>query len=108
MSACPSCGKTNEDHAMFCQGCGAALKTDRPEPNLKAGYGGFWKRAAAWLIDLVVVGAATGLLITVTVGIGTIAVFFAHWLYEAAMLSSSWQSTLGKRALGMIVTDVNG
>ncbi len=108
MDSCPSCGKFNEDRAAYCQGCGAALKAGRAPVPLTATYGGFWKRAAAWLIDAVVVGAATGLLITVTVGIGIAGIFFAHWLYEAAMLSSSWQSTLGKRALGMTVTDLDG
>lgn len=30
------------------------------------------------------------------------------WLYFAVMESSSWQATLGKRALGMVVTDLAG
>ncbi len=30
------------------------------------------------------------------------------WLYRALMESSSWQATLGKRALGIKVTDMNG
>jgi uncharacterized RDD family membrane protein YckC len=55
-----------------------------------------------------VVGAATGLLISITFGVGIVGIFFAHWLYEAMMHSSSWQATLGKRALGMIVTDLDG
>src|SRR6267142_297156 len=43
---------------------------------------------------------------------GTIA--FAHfyilvsWLYHAFMESSAWQGTIGKRALGIVVTDANG
>jgi uncharacterized RDD family membrane protein YckC len=107
MTPCPSCGKSNEDHAVYCQGCGGALKLEAPAVAGET-YGGFWKRTAAWLIDAIVVGAATGLLITVTFGVGVVGIFFAHWLYEAAMLSSSWQSTLGKRALGMVVTDLEG
>jgi uncharacterized RDD family membrane protein YckC len=100
MISCASCGKSNEDHAVFCQGCGNALKAIT--------YGGFWKRTGAWLIDEIIVGAAAGLLITITFGVGVVGIFFAHWLYEAAMLSSSWKSTVGKRALGMIVTDMEG
>jgi uncharacterized RDD family membrane protein YckC len=108
MNSCTNCGQANEDHAVFCQGCGATLKPGDGSTQATAGYGGFWKRTAAWLIDSIVVGAATGLLITVTLGIGIVGIFFAHWLYEAAMLSSSWQATLGKRALGMVVTDLQG
>jgi uncharacterized RDD family membrane protein YckC len=107
MIACPNCGKANENHAVFCQGCGSTLQP-AGAAHLATEYGGFWKRAAAWLIDSIVVGAATGLLMTVTLGVGFIGIFFAHWLYEAAMLSSSWQTTLGKKALGMIVTDIEG
>jgi uncharacterized RDD family membrane protein YckC len=106
--ACLGCGKSNEDHALYCQGCGAILKPGGTPIILTTTYGGFWKRTAAWLIDAIVVSAATGALVTVTFGVGIVGAFFAHWLYEAAMLSSSWKSTLGKRALGMIVTDLDG
>jgi uncharacterized RDD family membrane protein YckC len=41
-------------------------------------------------------------------GLAYIGGFFAQWLYFAFMESSSWQATLGKRALGIIVTDENG
>jgi uncharacterized RDD family membrane protein YckC len=71
-------------------------------------YGGFWKRVLAWLIDTFVVGAATGLIIAATLGVGFVAVVVGHWLYEAFMTSSSWQATLGKRALNMVVTDLDG
>jgi uncharacterized RDD family membrane protein YckC len=30
------------------------------------------------------------------------------WLYHAFMESSAWQGTIGKRALGIVVTDLNG
>jgi uncharacterized RDD family membrane protein YckC len=71
-------------------------------------YGGFWKRVVAWLIDTVVVSAATGIVIATTLGAGVVAVFFGHWLYEAFMVSSSWQATLGKRAMSLTVTDLQG
>jgi uncharacterized RDD family membrane protein YckC len=38
-------------------------------------------------------------------------VFFyilVSWLYHAFMESSAWQGTIGKRALGIVVTDING
>jgi uncharacterized RDD family membrane protein YckC len=31
-----------------------------------------------------------------------------NWLYFAVMESSGWQATLGKRALGMVVTNLAG
>jgi uncharacterized RDD family membrane protein YckC len=37
-----------------------------------------------------------------------VAVICGHWLYEALMTSSSWQATLGKRAMDMMVTDMEG
>jgi uncharacterized RDD family membrane protein YckC len=33
---------------------------------------------------------------------------FGTWLYFALLESSEWQGTAGKRALGLIVTDMNG
>lgn len=33
---------------------------------------------------------------------------FGGWFYYALMESSSWQGTLGKRALGLVVTDLSG
>lgn len=46
-------------------------------------------------------------------GLGAVVFFFAafvgiSWLYHAAMESSAWQGTIGKRALGIVVTDLNG
>jgi len=35
-------------------------------------------------------------------------VIFGSWLYEALMLSSPYQATLGKMIFGMQVTDLNG
>ena len=30
------------------------------------------------------------------------------WLYHALMESSEWQATVGKKALGLVVTDLDG
>jgi len=32
----------------------------------------------------------------------------AYWLYSASLESSVWQATIGKKLLGLYVTDVNG
>src|SRR5688572_3482027 len=112
MIACPSCAKANEDHAVFCQGCGSALKPitaeSAPATQTSEGYGGFWIRFLAWIIDSVVVTAAVGFIVSVTFGAGFLVIFAAHWLYEALMLSSSWQATLGKRVFNLVVTDLDG
>ena len=49
--------------------------------------------------------AVLGLAATILFGI-----FFLvlSWLYHASMESSAWQGTIGKRALGVVVTDLNG
>ena len=114
MIACAKCGTTNEDHAVYCQKCGEGLKgsasAGAPLGTVTRGeaYGGFWKRVLATLIDAVVVSAATGLIISITFGVGWFVVFVSHWLYEAFMTSSPWQATLGKRVFNMVVTDAQG
>jgi uncharacterized RDD family membrane protein YckC len=114
MIACSKCGTSNEDHAVYCQKCGQTLTGSAPAPvspgaaTTDEAYGGFWKRVLATLIDAVVVSAVTGLIISITFGIGWFVVFFSQWLYEAFMTSSSWQATLGKRVLNMVVTDAQG
>lgn len=49
--------------------------------------------------------AALGLAATVLFALFFIVV---SWLYHALMESSAWQGTIGKRALGIVVTDLNG
>lgn len=87
-------------------------------------YAGFWIRFGAYLIDAILLGIIGGIiggvfggamaasgdpgvftggsillnLVSLIIGIG----------YFAGMESSSWQATLGKKALGLVVTDVDG
>lgn len=89
-------------------------------------YAGFWKRAAAFVIDALVVavilltGAVTTAFIAALSGadkpaaqdmirfvtvVLEIAVFF---IYYVGMEASRRQATLGKMALGIKVTDING
>lgn len=101
-------------------------------------YAGFWLRFLAYIIDSVVMGigvmAALIPLIFLT-GLGGIlsqmhpdedmndVSFFmlmgiiflfatvslvVTWLYHALMESSAWQATVGKRVLGLVVTDMAG
>src|SRR2546430_9046065 len=101
-------------------------------------YAGFWLRFLALLIDNVVLGVGFVLILIPLVlltGLGgflgeihpnedlndvgifmLIALIFLAatvgllltWLYHALLESSEWQATVGKRVLGLVVTDVAG
>lgn len=73
-------------------------------------YGGFWKRFVASIIDWVVILAVFGIFARASPYeyIAALSGIVIFWLYFAIMESSSWQATLGKKALGMRVTDLNG
>jgi uncharacterized RDD family membrane protein YckC len=107
-------------------------------PILPSPYAGFWLRVVAHLIDNLLLGIGIGILVLIgvaMVGIDSIRsmiegmngedfqmpgpiisaivlVAFASivlgWIYNAAMESSRHQGTLGKMALGLIVTDLQG
>ncbi len=88
-------------------------------------YGGFWLRFVAYIIDAVimniaggVIGAFAGMGIGVmganntfaaasTIGAGALSLA-VNWLYSAILESSVWQGTVGKKALGLVVTDEAG
>jgi uncharacterized RDD family membrane protein YckC len=101
-------------------------------------YAGFWVRLLALLIDSVVMSFGfvliliplfflTGLgalvsriypdeelneagifLIIVTIFLVSVVALAVTWLYHAWMESSEWQATVGKKALGLVVTDMAG
>ncbi|MGH9712892.1 MAG: RDD family protein [Candidatus Acidiferrales bacterium] len=107
-------------------------------PQASTGYAGFWLRLVAYIIDGILVGAVFGVLgmfSLIFVGIGSLRTLMtdlntpdavlpaafvsvliivgivgtlATWLYYAYMESSTYQATLGKMALGLYVTDLNG
>ena len=93
-------------------------------------YAGFWLRLVAVLIDAgalfagllaiaLVVGIVVGIALVGSQGaeevaegvgevVGVLFVFVVPWLYFALFESSLWQGTLGKKALGLMVTDLDG
>ena len=94
-------------------------------------YGGFWIRVIAFIIDAIIVrvvawpiGMLFGLgglagslggfphrgmgLHVLGGGVVAVVIIFGSWLYEAFMLSSPYQATLGKMIFGMKVTDLSG
>jgi uncharacterized RDD family membrane protein YckC len=78
----------------------------------RAAYAGFWRRFAAYAIDYVLV-AIIGLVLRLaavllgSVGNGqfTLTLLATYFLYCTLLESSSWQATVGKRALGLRVTN---
>ncbi len=90
--------------------------------NTISNYAGFWKRFAAFIIDWFitftggfVIGFIFGFVYGFSIGtaegvefFGGILGFLASWVYYAAMESSQKQATVGKMALGIKVTDLNG
>jgi len=95
-------------------------------------YGGFWIRVVAAIIDWILIRILIFPIAALFGGIGwigsmtspfphagmglhlfgggiTVALAIAgNWLYEAFLLSSSYQATLGKMIFGMRVTDLYG
>ncbi len=123
---CNKCGTTNSVEAQFCSRCGSALNplpaAQSPAAAVAAacpytpvgaaavGYGGFWIRVVAFIIDGIIVRAVAWPF-SMIFGLGGLAgmlVVFGSWLYEAFMLSSPYQATLGKMIFGMKVTDLSG
>jgi uncharacterized RDD family membrane protein YckC len=107
-------------------------------PLLPSPYAGFWLRVVAHLIDDVLLGVGIGVLVLIGVAIvgveslrtmfeglngedpqvpaamisailfvGLASILLA-WIYNAGMESSRHQGTLGKMALGLFVTDLEG
>jgi uncharacterized RDD family membrane protein YckC len=123
MAICASCGNSNADHARFCQSCGASITANAyggSDPGAGTGpppggnpynrsdsyaYGGFWIRLVAAIIDGLVIMVATGIIAFVSMGAFFGGGFIVGWLYEALMTSSDKRATLGKIAMGLVVTD---
>jgi len=108
-----------------------------PRPAPAARYASFWQRVGAYVIDYLVVGIPINILArlffiqtqptliaTTDPGSGRQTLHWqgdwsgllwvlalsivANWLYTSLMLSSTRQATLGKLALGLVVTDEAG
>jgi uncharacterized RDD family membrane protein YckC len=116
----------------------ASLDTPALPPVPRVEYAGFWLRFLAFMMDSVVMGIGFVLVLIPLIfltGLGSLlsrfhpdqelddaGIFFIigaaflvatlslvlTWLYHALMESSEWQATVGKRLLGMVVTDMAG
>lgn len=135
---CPRCGTKLHGASQYCVACGARLSdlgvpnegrsevTQASPPAAATGshggsvnlHAGFWRRVAASVVDSMVTFAAlfgAGLLMGASSSNSDAAAgrfyflsIVGSWLYSALMESSSWQATLGKMAIGIKVTDLNG
>jgi uncharacterized RDD family membrane protein YckC len=70
-------------------------------------YAGFWMRVGAYLIDVLVLIVPIILLAFIPI-LGIILDIVGVWLYFALQESSERQATIGKRALNIYVTDLQG
>jgi uncharacterized RDD family membrane protein YckC/Tfp pilus assembly major pilin PilA len=82
----------------------------------RAAYAGFWRRFAAYAIDYVIVLLGTAVLgaAATIAGLGddaarlSLAALVGYFFYCTLLESSAWQATVGKRALGLKVTNARG
>ena len=72
-------------------------------------YAGFWERFGATFIDGIIL-LIPNLLFTTLIGpgMGDVLSVITAWLYSAILESGSGQATLGKKALGLKVVNVEG
>ena len=91
---------------------------------IKKSYGGFWKRVIAYLIDAFIIAFPVTMMFgtvipqtmmteniqvtSVAVSMPQVIMLVASWVYFAGLESSAWQATVGKKMLGMKVTDTSG
>jgi len=150
---CAKCGANLPPDSTFCGVCGqptaavssaGILSADiapmemRPATTLaptaaaSGEYAGFWLRVIAFIVDTIILLAATGMVFGVfraifgvsalgmvrpdlggsatmrVFGVFELIVGVGAWLYFALMESSVWQATLGKKLMGLYVTDLHG
>ena len=123
---CPACG-----HPVSSENDASRSDPSAQRPRAVP-YAGFWLRAVAFIIDffLVLIAMAPPIFSLLVKNVGpqptveqvfafsssgtsqafaiTLLIEMVYWLYHASLESSRWQATLGKRMLGLYVTDLAG
>ncbi len=125
---CAKCGTQGEAGHTVCVKCGTPLSDHpyqaprapvTPPAGTSSGpspYAGFWVRAAAFVIDYIILVfiwvAATAVVRGVVGPTGAVLtlpiLFLIPWLYYAIFESAALQATPGKLALGLRVTNESG
>ena len=124
-AVCPACGQPT--------GGVAAPVYAAAAPGPRVTFAGFWLRFVAWILDRLLIGVVTRIILFPLFGLSAMKailrghpepedlmplvgmlgrVFFVSlvldWLYYSLLESSPWQGTVGKKALGLRVTDLQG
>lgn len=132
---CPMCGEMILAAAAKCRFCGEIFdaRVKQSSSGRRRGgveYAGFWIRVAAAIVDGVVVfliAGVIGFIVGIVVGgaiaggggnignaqatlrlVGNVIGLVVGWLYSALQESSEKQATVGKKMLGLVVTDLDG
>jgi uncharacterized RDD family membrane protein YckC len=132
-AAAPSANPAAPGATVYAPPAQAAWQAPGAHPALA--YAGFWLRFVAWIIDRIVIQVASSILflpfgasiglrqflrnrppsspeeflpIFASMGRVFLLLMVLTWLYYGLLESSAWQATLGKKALGLEVTDLAG
>lgn len=127
---CSTCGQPTNQNAIVETHAEATTAPPRTAAKPRVAYAGFWLRAIAYIIDNILLGVVAGIFILGPLmrraGISTtdpwalykntsrqafaidMLMIMVQWLYWALLESSVWQATLGKKMLGLYVTDLKG
>jgi uncharacterized RDD family membrane protein YckC len=128
---CSACGQATKEHADdIAQPHSAPRAVSRAPAKPRIAYAGFWLRAVAYVIDTVLLAIVSAIFVlgplSQRAGISTqnpwvfftngsrqvlainLLMLMVQWLYWALLESSPWQATVGKRILGLYVTDMEG
>ncbi len=131
---CPMCGELISATAAKCRYCGEIFDSRVGRGQRRRGTvsenAGFWTRFVAAIVDgfvVLILSVAVGFIVGIIVGvvvtaaggnnrdiqtfaelIGNLVGIVTGWLYSALQESSESQATVGKKMMGIRVTDLNG
>ncbi|MDE3170255.1 MAG: RDD family protein [Acidobacteriota bacterium] len=128
---CSACGEPTAERGDDGSETNFGLHTvSESKPEASVAYAGFWLRAVAWVVDMFLLGVVVGIFILNPLlpraGISpdnpkavfntgnpqvlaiNLLVLMAEWCYFGLLESSPWQASVGKRLLGLYVTDQQG
>lgn len=133
---CSQCGAQNSPDAKFCVACGnqlvlanAPASLSKDTANTVPPFAGFWFRTLAAIVDSLLSQIAAVLLVVplgfalgasmagesssaeieaAAQAMGFVVGFLINWLWFTLAESSHWQASIGKKLVGLKVTDANG